>query len=354
MWATSVAGVTLDWVTIGDPGNEPDDQVMLCCETKIGLDHHTSGYGSVPYEYRITRTEVPTWAYVGFLNAVAGGADPNGLYHPWMTTFDVGTILRSGTSGNYTYGAKPERGDEPVVMMDWFRMARFVNWLHNGQPVGPQDASTTEDGAYPLLGGNPIGVPRNPGARYWIPTEDEWYKAAYHVPGGGYVDYATGTDEPPVGEPPPGGPNSANYCPPETLTTVSDPCDPEDSNGPGVATDVGAYPDSRSPWGIQDAVGNVIELMEEHYCCSPQNGQWMAPARGGPLHKALVDNAAFGRNFAFLSTNGCTGCGFRVATLVPEPAELALRVAALLCVALCGRAGARARTRRVPQPETET
>jgi formylglycine-generating enzyme required for sulfatase activity len=311
--APAAATVTLSWVDVDDPGNAPDDEVVICCENKIGITTPTSGYGSVGHRYRIAKTETPTWAYVEFLNAVAATADPNLLFAPSMETNDRGTITRSGTAGAWVYAAKPGRGNEPVTHADWFRAARFANWLHNGQSSGPQDATTTEDGVYTLLGQNPIGVPRNPGARYWIPTEDEWYKAAYHVPGGGYVDYATGSDVFPVGEPPPGGPHSANYCPPESVTLAL-PCGPEYSNGPGVATDVGAYTQARSPWGIQDAVGNLNELMEEQYCCSVSPpGLWMVPARGGPFPKARGDNAAFGRNFGLAQTNGCPGCTFRLA-----------------------------------------
>jgi formylglycine-generating enzyme required for sulfatase activity len=340
------AVVAFSWVTVGEPGNAADDEVMYCCENKIGLPQPTSGYGSVAYRFRIMRTEVPTWAYVEFLNAVAA-ADPNELLSPYVTTSPYGTITRSGSSGSYTYAAKPGRQDEPVTHMDWFRAARFVNWLHNGQPTGPQDASTTEDGVYTLLGQSPVGVPRNPGARYWITTEDEWYKAAYHVPGGGYVDYGTGSDAYPAGEPPPGGPDSANYCPPESLTQGL-PCAPEDSNGPGVATDVGAYPQAQSAWGIQDAVGNLIELFEDQVCCSVTfPGQWMTPARGGFYSKERGDNAAFGRNFALVETNGGFAVGFRVSRPAPHKAcglgaEVALPLG-LLTAWRGGRRGLRGR-----------
>ena len=62
---------------------------------------------------------------------------------------------------------------------------RFVNWLENGQPTGPQDL-TTEQGSYPLDGQtiqwavvNPPWFIRNAGAHWVIPTIDEWYKAAF-------------------------------------------------------------------------------------------------------------------------------------------------------------------------------
>jgi len=41
----------------------------------------------------------------------------------------------------------------------------------------------------------------NPGATFYIPTENQWYKAAYYKGGGttaGYYDYATQSDTPPT------------------------------------------------------------------------------------------------------------------------------------------------------------
>ena len=64
--------------------------------------------------------------------------------------------------------------------------ARFTNWLHNGQPTGPQGPGTTEDGAYHDVGDQTL-FGRNAGAKFFIPTEDEWYKAARTKKG--YANY---------------------------------------------------------------------------------------------------------------------------------------------------------------------
>jgi formylglycine-generating enzyme required for sulfatase activity len=37
--------------------------------------------------------------------------------------------------------------DRPVNYVSWGDAARFANWLHNGQPSGAQDLTTTEEGA---------------------------------------------------------------------------------------------------------------------------------------------------------------------------------------------------------------
>jgi len=54
---------------------------------------------------------------------------------------------------------------------------RFVNWLENGQPA---DGSGTESGVYTI--GSGVNETRAAAASYFIPSEDEWYKAAYYDP----------------------------------------------------------------------------------------------------------------------------------------------------------------------------
>jgi hypothetical protein len=83
--------------------------------------------------------------------------------------------------------------------MNIFTCYRYCNWLHNGKPVGVQNSNTTEGGAYTLNGTN-LAV-KNPGAKYHIPTKNEWIKAGYYKGGGtnaGYWTYATQSDTPPT------------------------------------------------------------------------------------------------------------------------------------------------------------
>ena len=89
---------------------------------------------------------------------------------------------------------------------------------HNGE--------ATEAGAYTLTGTSSVAAGnhpehgangRNANAKFFIPAENEWYKAAYYQPlvqGGdtdGYWLYPTQDNSPPVAESPPGGGSSANY-----------------------------------------------------------------------------------------------------------------------------------------------
>ena len=168
----SAEAVTIDTVPVGNVGNANDPATG-------GL------YGGVAYAYRIGKTEVTIGQYTEFLNAVAK-TDTYALYNTSMATdLNIAGILRSGVSPNYSYGVIGS-ANHPVSYVSWGDAARFANWLHNGQPMGLQDATTTEDGAYTLNGAVRCGrlntVTRNAGAKWFIPSENEWYKAAYHQP----------------------------------------------------------------------------------------------------------------------------------------------------------------------------
>ena len=84
---------------------------------------------------------------------------------------------------------------------------------NNGQPTGAQGPGTTEGGAYHDVGNQTL-FGRNAGAKFFIPTEDEWYKAAYHDKTAGlaasYFDYPTGSNTAPINTLPDPG-NHANF-----------------------------------------------------------------------------------------------------------------------------------------------
>ena len=135
-----------------------------------------------------------------------------------------GGIDRVGVAGGYYYNVKNYYGNKPVNWLTWFSSARYCNWLHNNKPTGAQNNSTTEDGAYTLNGavsGN--SVAKKAGAKYHIPTENEWYKAAYYKGGStnaGYWLYATQSDIAPVCAGSSSG-GDGIACPTTTTTTRS-------------------------------------------------------------------------------------------------------------------------------------
>lgn len=154
---------SLDFVTVGNPGNANDT--------------YGDGYGGVDYAYQIGKYEVTAGQYTAFLNAVAA-TDTHELYNSAMWSGASGCrIERSGSSGSYTYSVADDGANRPVSHLSWGDAARFTNWLHNDQGNG-----STETGAYTLNGATSssalMAITRNADARYWIPTEDEWYKAA--------------------------------------------------------------------------------------------------------------------------------------------------------------------------------
>lgn len=165
--STVRASITIPTVAVGDPGNAADP---------------TTGFGSVAYSYNIGTTEVTVAQYAAFLNAVAA-TDTYGLYNTNMSGSLTG-ITRSGSSGSYTYAVNSGRGNFPVNYVSFWDATRFANWLHNGQPTGGQNASTTEAGAYTLTSAGITNntVTRNAGWQWAVADANEWHKAAYYQP----------------------------------------------------------------------------------------------------------------------------------------------------------------------------
>ena len=169
----------IEMVTVGNPGNGAD----------AGNTSEPNTYGAVAETFQIGKYEVTNAQYAVFLNAVAV-TDTYGLFNSNMESNVRGGIRRTGADGSYSYTAKSAMCDKPVNYVSWFDCARFCNWLHNGMPSGAQDASTTEQGAYTLDGATSgVSITRNAGAKYHLPAEDQWYKAAYHEPGGDTDNY---------------------------------------------------------------------------------------------------------------------------------------------------------------------
>ncbi len=302
--STASAQVVIDWVTVGDPGNACDVQTEGC-------------FGAVSVEFQIGEYEVTNAQYTAFLNAVAA-TDTNSLYIGSMA-FGVGGITRTGSSGSYIYAVRPGRGSMPVNYVSFWSAARLANWMHNGQPTGLQDNSTTEEGAYTLT---PTGianntVARNPGAAVFLPSEDEWYKAAYYETSAMlYFDYPEGSDTPTTCAAPGATPNTANCT----------------NAAAGDVTDVGSYTAGSNPNGTFDQGGNESEWNE-----TPMgSGNASRGRRGGHSGDVVAQLAASTRSSQDPSLAQSSG-GIRLAS--PAPASSVPLLGPFGVMMLCGVLG---------------
>ena len=245
--AVDARAVVIQWSAVGNPGNSNDP---------ADGDSFTTGiqnFGAVPYNYNIGTNFVTASQYVEFLNA----ADPTAantayLYDPSMGDARYGGVTQgAGAPNGSKYSVIPGNGNHPMNYVSWYGAIRFANWMNNGQGSGD-----TETGAYTLLhDGSPTPTPipsnadsitRNAGATIFLPSENEWYKAAYFNPStSSYFKYPTSSNTIPIASGPTGLANHANY-----------------SNAVGNLTNVGAYSGTTSPYGAFDMGGNLYQWNE--------------------------------------------------------------------------------------------
>jgi formylglycine-generating enzyme required for sulfatase activity len=184
------SGEAIQWVTVGDPGNAAD----------------TTNRGAVSDSFQIMKYEFTNQQYTNFLNAVdPQGLNPDSIYSGNMGGDDRGGITNTGSTDGSRYAVRPNMGNKPVNFVTWFDAARVSNWLQAGGGTyltSTSGSTAINSGAYTLNGaisGNAPGV--NSGATFYLPTENQWYKAAYYKGGStsaGYWDYATRSDTAPT------------------------------------------------------------------------------------------------------------------------------------------------------------
>ena len=309
--------ITINYVPVANTGNAND----------------TTGYGGVNYVYNIGTTEVTIGQYTAFLNAVAK-TDTYNLYNASMATdLNIAGISRSGLSGSYTYSVLGS-ANRPVTYVNWFDSARFVNWLQNGQPTGAQVAGTTETGTYTLNGAiSGTSIARNANGIYGLPTENEWYKAAYYDQSlnsgsGGYWLYPTRNNSIPNSRNGSASDaNSANffrddgiangfnggYAANNSTTTPSG----------NALTDGGAFSLANSFYGTFDQGGNVWEWND-----AVSGGA--RGIRGGSWSGNDTVMSAVSRS-TFFAANENSIIGFRV--VVPEPSVVGMMALGIIILA---------------------
>lgn len=160
-------------------------------------NRYSVSLGSVGYKYLIQKYPVTNSEYCAFLNIVAE-KDPYNLYDTLMNSDPAGGIIRRTVQGSHRYSTKTDMGNKPVNFVSWLSAARMANWLHN--KVSHPSTTETESGAYNIRGSRVFyKIEKNPNSLYCIPSENEWYKAAFYKgSSGGYWNYATQSDVPPI------------------------------------------------------------------------------------------------------------------------------------------------------------
>ena len=260
----------MEFVTIGNPGNAAD------------TTGSPNPAGSVAYTYNIGKYEVS--------RDMITRANLAGITMLNMSSFGGNGVNR------------------PATGISWYEAAKYVNWLNT---------STGGTAAYKFVGGtfqlwsstdagyNASNMFRNSLAKYWLPSSNEWYKAAYGNLNGTWNNYATGSDSAPESVASGTAANTAVYTP---------------QISPADITSAGGL----SPWGTMGQGGNVWEWIETAFDGSNNTAEEGRELRGGSWGSGVVDLRASNRNnLDPASQNSDNGLGFRVAS-VPEPSALSL------------------------------
>lgn len=329
----------IEFVTIGSPNNpayagsgRPGDSSL--------------GRGSVGYEYRIGRMEVTTAQWAEFFNAAFDRPASDRLPHLIPPSLWGAQTATPTVPGGRRWTVAPGAENRFVGNISWRMAAMYCNWLHNDKST---DRSAFLSGAYDVstfgftgpfndtFTDQPV---RSPGARFFVPTWDEWLKAAHYDPNkptdSGWWAFSTTSDTQPVYGPP-------GFTVGGLATQANANWDDRQFPAASEAVPLGAYTTVQSPWGLLDVAGGTNEWTESVRTLNDGTrlrrldgssflNFWSA-ASPGPDWAGLV-----GDDYPDMSL---FNYGFRVAAVVPAPASGLLLGAGVLCLARRGR------TRRV-------
>jgi hypothetical protein len=277
----------IEFVPIGNPGNPAD------------TTGNPNPAGSVAYDFEMGKYEI-----------------------------SEDMINKANTLGGLFLTQTNRGANKPTSNISWNEAARFVNWLNtsSGFPnaykfaLNPGDASYTSntqanqnivEWAVSDPGFDANNHYRNSLAKFWLPSADEWYKAAYYDPTTGtYFDYATGSDTAPTNVDNGTAAGSAVYQRPS-------------GQGPADINDAGGL----SPYGTMAQDGNVFEWNESDL--SQPNGPVTDNRilRGG-YWGSIASHLTSSTLFNTAPTVGDNIRGFRVATSIPEPSAAVLAAVA--------------------------
>ena len=267
-FGTSGNEFTIDFVDIGNTGNTAD----------------TTTYGAVPYEYRVGTYEITQNA-----------------------------ITKATASGMANVVAGAWTGNQPAADIDWYEAAAFVNFLNTRSGKTVAYDLTFSNGSWSMAlwsseqawtaGGT--NLYRNKDAFYFLPSENEWYKAAYYnAAGANYFLYPTASNTAPTAVASGTNADTAVY----QFMSFS----------PAVVNAAGGL----SSYGTMGQGGNIWEMNETAFDGSNNSPSESRALRGGSYPNDAT-RLASSYHQATEPLDSVASIGFRVAS-VPEPSTYAL------------------------------
>ena len=267
----------IEFVTIGDPGNVAD------------TTGDPNPAGAVAYEYRMGKYEISE-AMIDAANAISADAgDPLGITHD---------------------GRGPNK---PATRVSWFEAAEFVNWLNTSKGATPA-YKFDDQGDFQLWeagdnGFNPDNRFRNTEASYFLPSADEWYKAAFYDPVTDvWFDFPNGSDTAPI-------PTAGGTEPGTAVYNLGGPADIMLGGGP-------------SPFGTVAQAGNVWEWDETAVDLvndDPNENRGFRGSAWLTITREPISLSSSFRHSFLLPIGSSADVGFRVAS-IPEPCTLTIIV----------------------------
>ena len=264
---------TMNFVDIGNPGNANDTS--------------PAGYGGVANAFRMSSYEV-----------------------------SVDMVSKANTAGGLGITYTSRTADMPATSVSWNEAARFVNWLNasSGSVAAYKFTTSGVNDNIALwasgdAGYNAANPFRNSNAKYFLPSENEWYKAAYYSgTGSTYYNYATGSDSVPTAV---------------ASGTASGTAVYNGQSSPADITSAGGL----SPYGTMGQGGNAWEWMETNSSGTNNSSDWTRGLRGGSWnYGGGVLDLASSLRVDYDPSNESYDIGFRVASselaAVPEPTTL--------------------------------
>ncbi|MHC5158879.1 MAG: SUMF1/EgtB/PvdO family nonheme iron enzyme, partial [Planctomycetota bacterium] len=224
----------------------------------------------------------------------------NDQWNKFQTTY--GTVT-GGPLDAYNENPFWTGNDVPTNNLSWYEGAQFVNWLNTSTGhqaaykfTGTQGTRDYTLSVWDVTETDGANLYRHKDAHYFMPTEDDWVKAAYWN-GTSLQTYASVGDVPPTL-------SGWNY-----------------DGGPEQPWNVGSGSEELN--GTFDMMGNVWEWMESPYSSGDYSSGSDRGVRGGSAYNYdgyLRSSYRHDGPPYFEYTN----IGFRVASIIPEPTTLVL------------------------------